>query len=360
MRKFLFLLLLAGTVTAIAQQPLKTENIVLVTWDGYRWQEVFGGLDKKWVTDKFVKSSTAKLKEQYDAPTREERRHKLMPFFWDSIATKGTLIGNRWKGSKMAVTNGYKFSYPGYSEIFCGYGDKRVNSNEYPDNPNKNIFDFLVAKPEFKGKVAAFATWDAFPRIINSNRNQVPVFVNFKKENNIVTCSNVSYDNWQTTRPPVDPYIQTDTMTYHFAKEYMHRNHPRFVFIGFDETDHFAHEGQYDAYLNSANTEDRFLADLWNFIQSDPQYKDKTTLIVTCDHGRGDKRPGMWRHHGQAIANAHNIWLAAIGPDLPVNGEVKGGKKYKQKQIAQTIARLLGSEYKDDHPVGEAIDILVK
>jgi hypothetical protein len=187
----------------------------------------------------------------------------------------------------------------------------------------------------------------------------VPVFVNFKKENNIVSCSNVSYDSWQTTRPAIDPFIITDTMTYHFAKEYIHRNHPRFAFIGFDETDGFAHEGRYDAYLNATHTEDRFMEDLWNMIQSDPQYKDKTTLIITCDHGRGNKRPGMWRHHGKLVKDAHQIWLAAIGPDIPALGEVKGGKKYYQKQIAQTIAHLLGKNYTDDHPIGEPIDILL-
>ncbi len=361
MRNLLSLfVLLAAITSAVAQQPLKTENVILITWDGYRWQDLYGGADQKLLTDKFVKSDLGKLKEKYDAPTAAERRHRLMPFFWDSIATKGTLIGNRWLGSKMRVTNIHKFSYPGYSEIFCGHAFNKINSNEYPDNPNNNIFDFVAAQKGFEGKIAAFGTWDAFPRIINSNRNKVPVFVNFKKENNVVTCNNVSYDKWQTTCPPLNPFVETDSMTYHFAKEYIHRNHPRFAFIGFDETDHFAHGGKYDAYLETAAMEDRFIADLWNFIQNDPQYKDKTTLIITCDHGRGNKMPAWWRDHGGGVTNAHHIWLAAIGPDTPANGEVKGGKNYKQSQIAQTIARLLGKVYTDNHPVAPAIDILVK
>jgi len=360
MKKF-FLLAQVFVSLAVFAQP-KTENVILVTWDGYRWQDLYGGADKKWMTEKFVKDVDG-LKKQFDAPTPEARREKLMPFFWSMVAKQGTLIGNRWKKSKMDVTNGYKFSYPGYSEIFCGYGDHRVNSNDYPDNPNTNIFDFISAQKGFENKCAAFATWDAFPRIINTNRNKVPVFVNFKKENDVVSCATVSsvgYGPWQTSCPPLNPWAETDSMTYHFAKEYLHRNHPRFAFIGFDETDHFAHEGKYDAYLNTANMEDRFMEDLWNFIQNDPQYKDKTTLIITCDHGRGNKRPGMWRHHGKLVKDAHQIWLAAIGPDIPANGEVKGGKKYYQKQIAQTIAHLFGSNYTDTHPVGDAIDILVK
>jgi hypothetical protein len=359
MKKLFVSLFFLWSIWAVAQEKPKTENVILITLDGYRWQELFGGLDKKWATKKYV-AHVSKLKEEFDAPTPEERRHKLMPFFWGTIARQGTLIGNRKLDSKMDVSNRYKFSYPGYSEMFCGYEDPRVNSNDYPDNPNKNIFDFISAQPGFENKVVAFATWDAFPRIINTTRNKVPVFVSFKKENHIVSGSNVSYVDWQTTRPAIDPYIVNDTMTYHFAKEYLYRNHPRFVFIGFDQTDGFAHEGRYDAYLHATNTLDRFIEDLWNLIQNDPEYKNKTAIIITTDHGRGNKRPGMWKHHGKLVKDADEIWLAAIGPDILANGEVKDGKKYYQKQIAQTIVMLLGMKYTDAHSVAPPIDLLVK
>lgn len=358
---FLFYFLFFAAIAFAQQEP--AENVVLITWDGFRWQELYGGADKKWMNQEYVKDLPT-LNQQFYATGAEERRKKLMPFFWSTIAERGTLIGNRWKGSKMRVANLYKISYPGYSEMFTGYVDARVNSNNFPNNPNTNIFDFISSQPEFKNKCAAFATWDAFPRIINSSRNQVPVFVNFTKVNNAfcaATVSRVAFSSWQTTCPPLNPWAETDSMTYHFAKEYMHRNHPRFTFIGFDETDHYAHAGQYDAYLNTANMLDRFIQDLWSFIQSDSVYKNKTTLIVTCDHGRGNKRPGMWRHHGFLPKNSYQTWVAAIGPNIPNLGEVVGGKKYFQKQIAQTIAHLLGKKYQDSsHPVAPAIDALVK
>lgn len=359
MKNLFLIAFLFSSLIIIAEETNKTENVILVTFDGYRWQDLFTGADEKLVGNKKYVGDPEKLKLQYWASSADERRKKLMPFFWNTIAKQGTLIGNRKLKCKMDVTNGYKFSYPGYSEIFCGYGDHRINSNDYPDNPNKNIFDFLSTQKGFENKEAAFATWDAFPRIINTNRNKVPVFVNFKQEKNIVSCATVSYSKWLSTCPPTNPFAKTDTMTYHFAKEYIQGNHPRFAFIGFDETDDFAHEGKYDAYLNTANMEDRFMEDLWNFIQSDPVYKDKTTLIITCDHGRGHKRPGMWRHHGKLVLDAHQIWLAALGPDTPAKGEVSNTKKYYQKQIAQTVAHLLGKNYTDEHPIGEAIDILI-
>lgn len=29
---------------------------------------------------------------------------------------------------------------------------------------------------------------------------------------------------------------------------------------------------------------------IWEFVQTDPQYKNKTALLITVDHGRGDKK----------------------------------------------------------------------
>ena len=53
-----------------------------------------------------------------------------MPFTWSYIKDHGFLIGNREKGSQMQVANKYNFSYPGYSENFCGWPDDSVDSNE--------------------------------------------------------------------------------------------------------------------------------------------------------------------------------------------------------------------------------------
>jgi hypothetical protein len=358
--KHLIIGVLLFTCSGTFAQQHKTENVILVTFDGYRWQDLFNGAEKKLIDDKKQVKDTTKLKAQYWAETPQERRTRLMPFMWGTMAKRGLIIGNRKLGSYMRVKNIYKFSFPGYNEIFSGYPDIRINSNNYGDDPNKNIFDFLATQKEFANKIAAFATWDAFPKIINAHRNHVPVFINFKTTKQGTTSNGVTYDNWQTTCPATEPWAMTDTMTYHFAKEYIHRNHPRFAFIGFDETDDYGHQGKYDAYLNTANMLDRFMQDLWNMLQNDPAYKDKTTLIITCDHGRGHAGRNFWHHHGPFVRDSHQIWLAAIGPDTPALGEISNGVHYTQKQIAATIARLFGQVYKEDHPSGKPIDIVTE
>lgn len=359
MKKILSLVFILSSIIVVAQDVPKTQNIILVTFDGYRWQEVFNGADKHLIGKKKIVKNSDELKKIFWAESAEERRAKLTPFMWNTIAKNGVLIGSRKKGSKMKVTNPMRFSYPGYNEIFSGYGNPKVNSNDYPDNPNLTIFDLLQQDEKFKDKMVAVATWDAFPRIINSKRNSVPVFVNIKDNNGIVSASNMIYERWHTSIPPSNGYILNDSLTYHFAKDYIVKNHPRFAFIGFDETDHFGHEGEYDAYLHSANQLDSYLQDLWNFIQSDPQYKDNTTIIITCDHGRGPAMANMWRHHGQGILAADKIWMAAMGPGIKNEGVLKTGKFY-QKQIAATIAKLLGKEFYSGKKIGKPINEILK
>jgi hypothetical protein len=102
------------------------------------------------------------------------------------------------------------------------------------------------------------------------------------------------------------------------------------------------------------------IADLWKTLQSLPQYKGKTTLLITCDHGRGDKIKENWRHHGDKIEDAHEIWLAAMGPDTNPLGEMSTDTQLYQKQVAATIAQLLGLTFTANHPVAEPIQTIYK
>jgi hypothetical protein len=97
-----------------------TQNIVLVTLDGMRWQEVFGGaVDSLINNSKYTENSQYIIKTFYDED-HTIRREKLMPFLWKVISKEGQLYGNRWMQSNMDVANDQWFSYPGYNEILIG------------------------------------------------------------------------------------------------------------------------------------------------------------------------------------------------------------------------------------------------
>ncbi len=58
----------------------KSENIVILTMDGLRWQEVFGGADSLLVFDTAAIYSHKYAEEKYWADTEEERRKSYCLF----------------------------------------------------------------------------------------------------------------------------------------------------------------------------------------------------------------------------------------------------------------------------------------
>ena len=83
------------------------------------------------------------------------------------------------------------------------------------------------------------------------------------------------------------------------------------------------HTRKYRGYLDAGHKVDAWIKEIWNFVQNDPQYKNKTSLFITTDHGRGDINKEEWTSHNNKIEDSHEIWFAVMGPDTPVRGEIK-------------------------------------
>jgi len=144
-------LLLAATLPEglPAQSSLKTRNVVLIVTDGLRWQEVFTGADSALMDREHGRvDDTTALRRDFLRDTPEQRRAVLLPFFWSAIARQGQIYGNPVTGSEARVTNGLKFSYPGYNELFTGAPDPRIDRNDYGPNPNVTVFEWLNGFPE--------------------------------------------------------------------------------------------------------------------------------------------------------------------------------------------------------------------
>ena len=357
MKRLLGILLLLHLNTAFAQTA---ENIIIITTDGLRWQEVFGGMDSAIANNNtFNQYDSSGIFKKYWSGNAETRRRKLMPFLWSTVQANGQIYGNRKFDNRISNANPYWFSYPGYNEIFTGYPDTSVNSNSYPPNPHTTLLEFLNNQPKYQGKVAAFGAWDAFDRILNEGRSKIPVYSAFDKlggENptaNEKMITALAHDSYK----PFGEEECLDVFTHYAAMNYLQTKKPKVLYISYGETDEWAHSGRYKDYLNAANQVDKWIQDIWNYVQSDPLYKNKTALFITVDHGRGDMVKEQWRDHGSDIKDAYQIWFAAMGPGIKPKGEVKTAEQFYQKQFAQTMASLLGLKFIAEHHVGEKIEL---
>jgi hypothetical protein len=344
------------------------DNVVLVTLDGLRWQEVFHGFDPELVAhpDYTDEKRRQILIDRFDADNAESKAARLMPFLHGEIVQHGAIVGDRRAGSCARVTNPWYFSYPGYNEILTGAGDPGINSNDPRPNPNVSFFEWLKNQPGFVGKMAAFTSWDVFPAIFNSDRSGIPVntgpmmLPDDHHQDIVYRLHNDIPSPW--------PTVRFDAFTHHYALTYLKREKPRLLYISYGETDDFAHDGHYDQYLLAANRVDAYLKELWDFIQSDEQYRDRTVMFITVDHGRGEQPLEAWRHHGsmRSVANymqqaeteeqrdalfqyqggilgSEAVWMAAIGAGIADKGLVNTGEScIGSNQIAATLLSLLG------------------
>ena len=349
MSKHIFLLLIFTCIFfPIFAQTQDDHRVIVITTDGYRWQELFHGIDTSIVKVKrFSKGDSARLITQYWSTDLNERRKKLMPFFWGELASKGQLHGNRDAGSLVDNSNPYWFSYPGYSEILTGQVDIAVNSNEYKPNPHTNFFEFLNILPAYKGRVAAFAAWDAFDRILNEKRADFPVVNGFDSYPALEKDpeSKLIAKMLKETFKPFGTAESLDIFTHYKAIHYLKTNKPKALFISYGETDEFAHEGAYNHYLDAAHQFDAWVGEIWNFINTDPDYKGKTTLLITTDHGRGDAIKSQWTSHGEKVKDCFGIWYAMIGKNVPSSGEMKSTEQVYQKELIHKLSSAMGLKF---------------
>ena len=345
-------MLLASALAARAEERqahAQVDNVLIVTFDGFRWQELFGGYDASLntKTDGGVKSPET-LADRFDRETPEARREALLPFIWGVVAREGQVFGDATHRSRVRITNGLWFSYPGYNEMLTGAADPRVDSNDKKTNPNLTVLEWLNHRPGFEGRVAAYGSWDVLPFIVAAERAGLhvngdgPAILEPASDRerllNDVTDDLPHY--WAGER--------FDTPTMQGALEYLRTRQPRVLYVMLGETDEWAHGRRYDLYLDAAWRSDRFVRRLWELAQSLPAYRGRTALVLATDHGRG-ALPVDWTDHGEKVPAAESIWMAVMGPRTPALG-VREGIEATQSQLAASVAALLGEDFRAASP----------
>lgn len=373
---FLVLLLIIISLSVFSAEPSKKRvqtpdqqgrRLVIVTIDGLRWQEVFKGADPKLVANENFVQNIEYTRARFWHESSDVRRHKLMPFLSNVIDKEGTLIGDRSAGSFMSISNQQHFSYPGYNEIFTGRTDPGLTSNAKIPNPNITFLEWLNNRPTYKDKIGIFSGWDVFPMIYNRQRSSLFINAGFESftlpnkatiEQDVLKQISVM-NSLQAEIPSPWKNVRHDAFTFGFAKIYLQHQKPLVLVINLGETDDFAHNGKYDAYLDSAHQTDAYLGDLWFTLQTMPAYKDNTNLLIITDHGRGSNTDD-WQHHASAqavssymqnlntfkdgIVGSQHIWFAAIGPDIRAQGILVSEHEKKQSQFAATALALMGMQ----------------
>jgi hypothetical protein len=343
----------SGAGSHAAQPASDGDRVVLVTLDGARGEEVFGGIDRS------ILESTLKPPQRVEddavykrfwAESREERRRKLMPFFWSLVSEHGSIAGDRASGSIVQLRNRHGFSYPGYAEILLGEPhDDEIRSNAPLRNPYPTVLERVRERLRLTpAEVATFASWGVFNEIAEHTPGATLVNAGVRPLGG--SSAEVRLlDRLQAQALPTWEITRFDVFTFRLAMAHLAAAKPRVLYVAFTETDDWAHDGRYDRVLDAYAHIDGYLRELWNWLENDPAYRGRTHLIVTTDHGRGHS-VADWRVHRADVPGSEEAWLAFASPRMPKRGVWHDSTPLSSSQIAATIASWLGVDWNGDHP----------
>jgi hypothetical protein len=337
--------LLVGSIPTLQAQAPATSNVILVTLDGVRPEDLFGGMDSI-VTASDSMSGVYKidrLRADFWRSTPIERRRALMPFLWDSLIPRGMVLGDPALGNRVTITNPHGFSAPGYQEILTGRAQPEVTSNDRIRYPHETVLEYLRQRLGLEQRqVALFGSWENFREyaasredavFVNAGYDSLPARMASPEMRRLATLQTRALALWEGSR--------LDAFTGGMALAYLRRYQPRVMYIAMNDTDDLAHARRYDRVLDALHALDGFLWELWTTVETLPAYRGRTTLIVTTDHGRG-QTPEEWTDHGEGVKGSENIWIAVIGPYTADLGAIATPAGVHQANVAATLITCLG------------------
>jgi hypothetical protein len=251
-------ILILWTIVAFPLWAYSTKNVHVIVIDGARYSETFGD------------------------PT-----HQFIPNIWNKLRPQGTLYTRFYNDS---VT----YTVPGHCSIVSGVW------NNVPNDASA-----VITSP---------TVFEYFRKELHAPPSDNYVILGKEKLHCLAASAHPDYGPafGASVRFCVSPY--EDTLTWQNIKAVFTTHHPRLTITNLASVDVCGHNGIWEEYVRSIRVADSITNETWNLIQSDPVYKDQTTLIVTNDHGRHDG--DAWSGHGCGCDGCRHIMLLVIGPDI--------------------------------------------
>jgi len=109
-----------------------------------------------------------------------------------------------------------------------------------------------------------------------------------------------------------------DELSVYVVRRLIRQLAPSLLWVTMHDID-IAHAGAYSLYIEGIRRTDRLCAELWNLIQSEPEYRGKTTMFILPDFGRDaddDSGGNGFQHHRTGDALSRTTWMMALGAGI--------------------------------------------
>jgi len=133
-----------------------------------------------------------------------------------------------------------------------------------------------------------------------------------------------------------------DELSVFIAKRLMRVLAPGLLWITMHDMD-IAHSGAYSLYIEGIQRTDRLCGEIWNAVQSEPEYAGNTTLLILPDFGRDadqDSGGNGFQHHRTGDAESRTTWMMALG--VGTRAGVFYDEPVQSIDLAPTLGAMLG------------------
>ncbi|MGB7549523.1 MAG: hypothetical protein WBM14_17435 [Terracidiphilus sp.] len=132
-----------------------------------------------------------------------------------------------------------------------------------------------------------------------------------------------------------------DELTFFMTREIMRKFSPRVIVVVFSDVE-AAHFGSYAMHLSGIRTVDRLAYQLWQEVQANPDYRDKTTMVILPEFGRdpdGSSTNGFFNHRANE-ESTRDTWMMALGAGVDKPQIIE--RPVLHIDVCPTLASLLG------------------
>lgn len=287
----------------------KITHVIYITLDGVRWQDIY-------------------------------KTQHYFPKLWSKHASQLTFYGLPNSHTTMEVTS-VPLSLPSYQAQMAGEVQP-CRSNECGHIQVKTLAEYLVDELHFEKKdVAIFSSLRGMGNAIEtqpgttfSSIGNDPV-IDPRTHQPDAIMRKLNHE--QQIDHPLLTSNRQDKYTFSQALHYLEKYQPKFLWISLVNADDEADAGHKREYRRLLNYYDDAIDGLFSVLKT-LHLEKSTMLIVTTDHGRGNKE--NWMKHGENYPESRQTWAFVMNGKLEPASETDEVAHYNTLAIRPAIEKV--------------------
>jgi len=305
-----------GIVELLQENPYDQTAVFVIVIDGLRWEEGVGS------------------------------EGEFFPHIWNNLRPQGTLLTNYYIASPTVTTSSHTAMMSGRVSTVPNDGHIRPVFPTFIEYFRDARTDYLTSAIEKLTRIPS-GIFRPDANSLTEVNSLVSDAMDFEPDKTALYLGKdliYSLDQSSCGRYPLDDVLLVDSMRDIEVTEYFRAKipdvRPNIVVVNLGDVDECGHEAEWPYYVDAIRWADRYVYEMWEALQAETRYRDKSYFIITTDHGRHIPDRGGYPHHGCFCEGCRHSFMLLIGPGIR-EGYVSD-EPHTECDLAPTVGRAMG------------------